>query len=403
MDEVRFSESVWVSMDIYNPDTTITASDLESFALGYLTVLPIRGVEGRTLDPDDAWATVLHAAVEQTSIHDITEQTTDTPCSDRVLEWLATVDHDLFEDAVNDALARQARQMLLKATPRNICLDFVDIYCHGRHHLTKAELCTTTPRDGTTKCHRYCAAFVLCRGKPLILAFTWMHGDESRDIAAKRVLGRVVDLDFTIECLLADRAFASAAGIDLMQTTAPMIAPLIRRGKKLAKLLDTKVSYWTKYAMYEGTAREVRFPLAICVSYQNGKRGKNGLLVRAYAACEQDARTPKQVEQTYRQRSAIETSFRTFREALATTTTRDPGIRLVYVGVAFLLRNLWILVGWTVLAQPRRGGRALPRWFPFKRFRKWIGHALDERLGWIWEVPTNGVGVPMNHRNAVAG
>ena len=75
----------------------------------------------------------------------------------------------------------------------------------------------------------------------------------------------------------------------------------------------------------------------------------------------------------------------------------------MYVGVAFLLRNLWILMGWAVLAQPRRGGRARPVWFPFKRFRKWIGYALDERFGCIWEVPTNGVGVPMSHRNAVAG
>ena len=390
-------------MDIFNPDKTITAADLESLALEYLNSLPIPGVEGRTLDPDDAWATVLHAAVEQTSVHNICEQTTDTPCSDRLLEWLATVDHDEYEDAVNDALAHQARQMLLKATPRSICLDFVDIHYHGRHHRTKTELCHTTPRDGTTKCHRYCAAFVLCRGKPLILAFTWMHGNESKNDAAKRVLGRVVDLGFRIECLLGDRAFASAAGIDTMQTTAPMIAPLIRRGKELAKLLDTQVSYWTEYAMYEGTAREVRFPLAVCVSYQKGKRGKTGLLVRAYAACEQADRTPKQVEQAYKQRSAIETSFRTFREALAKTTTRDPGVRLVYVGVAFLLRNLWILVGWAVLAHPRRGGRARPEWFPFKRFRKWIGHSLTERLGWIWVLPTNGVGVPVSHRSAVAG
>jgi len=147
----------------------------------------------------------------------------------------------------------------------------------------------------------------------------------------------------------------------------------------------------------------VRFPLAVCVSYQQGKRGKSGLLVRAFAACEQDARTPKQVEQAYKQRSAIETSFRTFREARAKTTTRNPGIRLVYVGVAFLLRNLWILVGWAVLAHPRRGGRARPVWFPFKRFRKWIDHALDEERGWIWELPTNGVGIPVNHRHAVAG
>ena len=390
-------------MDLCHPDEMITAADLESLALEYLTALPIPGVEGRTLDPQDGWATVLQAAVEQTSVHDVTKQTANTPCSDRVLEWLATVNHEEFEDAVNEALATQARQMLLKATPRSICLDYVDIHYHGCHFRTPAELCRTTPRDGTGKCHRYCVAFVICRNKPLILAFTWAHSDETKADAAERVLGRVVDLGLTIECLLSDRGFASAAGIADMQTIAPMIAPLIRRGKKLAQLLDTQVSYWAEYAMYEGTAREVRFPLAVCVSYRQGKRGKKGLLVRAYAACDQTDRTPKQVEQKYNQRSAIETSFRTSKEALAKTSSRNPGIRLVYVGVAFLLRDLWVLVQWAVLARPRRGGRALPSWFAFKRFCKWISHSLDERLGWIWELPTNGVGIPMSHRGPVAG
>jgi len=356
-----------------------------------------------TLDPKKGWQTVLHASVEQTSIHAITDQTTKTPCSDRVLEWLGTVVPDEFERAVNDQLAEQARTMLVAKTPRTVCLDFVDRHYHGHYYRVPTELCTTTPRDGTSTCHRYCAAFVLTRAKPMILAFTWVHGDESYADAAERVLGRVVEIGLTIECLLADRGFASAACIDLFRTVGPTIVPIIRRGEKLATLLDTHVSYWSEYAMYEGTAREVRFPLAICVSYQQGKRGKQGLLVQAYAACEQAARTPKQVERKYRDRSAIETSFRTFREALATTTSPNPGIRLVYVSVAFLLRNLWLIVRWAVLAHPRRGGRALPAWFTFKRFRKWIGHALDEELGWIWEVPTNGVGIPATNRPVVAG
>ncbi|WP_212750773.1 hypothetical protein [Haloterrigena sp. H1] len=54
----------------------------------------------------------------------------------------------------------------------------------------------------------------------------------------------------------------------------------------MAEKLDTSVSYWTEYVMYEGSERELRFPLAVCVSYQQGNRGKHGLLVRAYVACD---------------------------------------------------------------------------------------------------------------------
>lgn len=171
----------------------------------------------------------------------------------------------------------------------------------------------------------------------------------------------------------------------------------------MAKLLDTGVSYWTEYSIYEGTALRVWFPLAICVSYQKGKRGKTGLLVHAYAVCERPVRMPKQIEQAYKQGSAIETSFRTFREALAKTTTGKPDISLVYVGVAFLVRNLWILVGWVVLATPRRGGRTRPSWFLFKRFRNRLRHTLNEKPRCIWKVPTNGVGILPSHRSAIEG
>ncbi|WP_217563496.1 hypothetical protein [Halalkaliarchaeum desulfuricum] len=54
----------------------------------------------------------------------------------------------------------------------------------------------------------------------------------------------------------------------------------------MAEKLDTTVSYWTEYVMYKGSERELHFPLAVCVSYKQGNRGKHGLLVRAYVACD---------------------------------------------------------------------------------------------------------------------
>jgi IS4 transposase len=171
----------------------------------------------------------------------------------------------------------------------------------------------------------------------------------------------------------------------------------------MAEKLKTSISYWTEYVMHEGSERELRFPLAVCVSYQQGNRGKHGLLVRAYTACDLADRTPKEVEALYQKRSAIETAFRTMREARAYTTTTDPVVRLLFVLVSFLLRNLWLIVRWGVLATPRRGGRALPIWFRFEVFREWIDHALDEALLRKWEAPTNGVGIPAMYGQLDAG
>ena len=387
---------------LYHPDTVLTASDLETVALGLLAEIPIPGVEGCVFDSGIIRETLLQAAVDQKSIKAVTDTTRKTYSDDYTLAQLHTVPPEELEALVNTLFAQQAA-MILGPGPRIICLDFVDIHYHGCPHAEAGELCHTKPRDGTSQCHRYLAGFVLCRAKPLIVAATPVRGDEPKSDAVERLLDHVADLPFDIAGLLADRGFYDGASIERLDAEAPVALPIIRRGKQMAEKLETTVSYWTEYVMYEGSERELRFPLAVCVSYQQGNRGKHGLLVRAYVACDLTDRTPKEVEALYQKRSAIETAFRTMREARARTSTTDPAVRLLFILLSFLLRNLWVIVRWGVLATPRRGGRALPTWFRFEVFREWIDHALDEALGRKWEAPTNHVGIPVTYSQLDAG
>jgi hypothetical protein len=387
---------------LYHPDTVLTAADLEKLALGLLAEIPIPGVEGCGFDSGIIRQTLLQAAVDQKSIKAVTDTTRGTYSDDYTLAQLHTVPSDELEAVVNDLLVQQAT-MILGRGPRIICLDFVDIQYHGSPHADPGELCHTIPRDGTTQCHRYLVGFVLCRAKPLVVAVTPVRGDVPKSDAVERLLDHVAALPFDIAGLLADRGFYDGTSIERLDAVAPVALPIIRGGERMAEKLDTTVSYWTEYAMYEGSERELRFPLAVCVSYHQGNRGKHGLLVRAYVACDLTDRTPKEVEALYQKRSAIETSFRTMREARARTSTTDPVVRLVFVLVSFLLRNLWLVVRWGVLATPRRGGRALPVWFRFEVFREWIDHALDDTLRRVWEVPTNGVGIPATYSQLDAG
>ena len=107
-----------------------------------------------------------------------------------------------------------------------------------------------------------------------------------------------------------------------------------------ALLVHMHCPYMTTYRMYRGRDRELRFPLAVSVSYQNSDRDKHGGVVRGYVACDLVDRTPTQVERRYRKRLTIETSYRLFRQTRATTTTQDPMIRFAFVIVSFLLENL---------------------------------------------------------------
>lgn len=50
----------------------------------------------------------------------------------------------------------------------------------------ETEFCRMPARDGTTKCHRYCTAFVIARGKPLTLAVEPVTGTDSKADAVER-------------------------------------------------------------------------------------------------------------------------------------------------------------------------------------------------------------------------
>jgi IS4 transposase len=106
-------------------------------------------------------------------------------------------------------------------------------------------------------------------------------------------------------------------------------------------------------------------------------------------------RTPAQVATIYEKRSRIEKSYEKFREARALTTTPSTTIRLFYVGVGFLLEQLWLVLQWAVIAHPRRSGRSIPNDFTFTdAFLHGVEEVLDEELGWKEKHRTNGKGLP---------
>lgn len=380
-----------------DPDEFISNAQLKSLALELLELIPLKGIEGSGLDPEEIMEVVLRAAVGTTSVNGVTTNTTDTPNRKTVMEWLHTIEKDTMLDAVNDILAMVAMTVLDRDESRTVCIDFMDNPFHG-HPEDEDEFRRMQARDGTTKCHRYCTAFVIARGKPLTLAVEPVAGEDSKADAVERVLARVETYPFEIERILIDRAAFAGELIGVLRETAPPVFP-VRTGKdSLREKLSVNASYMTEETICEGKENEQTYPLAVNVTYQNGDRGKSGLKQTGYAAYGLEDRTPAQVAAIYDKRSRIEKSYEKFREARAATTTPSTTIRLFYVGVGFLLEQLWIVIQWAVLAAPQRGGRALPVEFTFGDvFLHGIEGVLDDELGWKEKHRTNGVGLPAGH------
>lgn len=87
----------------------------------------------------------------------------------------------------------------------------------------------------------------------------------------------------------------------------------------------------------DGTAK-----VTICVaskSYIHKKSGKRRTKKLLYAIWKV-RQTPQAIRETYRTRFGIETSYRQMNEARIKTCTRDPALRLLFIGIALVLRNV---------------------------------------------------------------
>ena len=119
--------------------------------------------------------------------------------------------------------------------------------------------------------------------------------------------------------------------------------------------------------------------MSICVAYRTyrrpgeKKRRKQKLLFAAWRV----KGSPTDIRERYRRRFGIETSYRQRRQARIYTCTPDPHLRLVFVAISLLLRNLWVWIHERYLKEG--GGETftlrLER-LRFKRLLEWINLAV---------------------------
>ena len=101
--------------------------------------------------------------------------------------------------------------------------------------------------------------------------------------------------------------------------------------------------------------------MPICVKCRN-RRGERGKRAGRHGSTPIGGFGPKRfdwVNETYRARFGIETSYRQMNQCRIRTTSKRFEVRFLYVAIAFLLRNLWVWLHHAVLSNPRRGGGEL--------------------------------------------
>jgi putative transposase len=342
---------------------------------------------------EQIWEVVLTAAASQTTIQQVCKGSAEAPCGNTVRGILhSQLSLEEVEAQANKTLAEKLPKRLAKK-PRWLAIDLVLVPYHGQPAHKPDEVVRSQAKSGTTHFHAYATAFVVERERRFTLALTFVRSTDCLTDIVDRLESRVKQLAISIRCRLLDRQFFTVEVIrHLKEARKSFIIPVIIRGKKSPPggtrvLVEDKRSGWKSYTLRSSKKGEVSLRVAVVARNWAGRMGKQGRRMLPYAVY--GVRTElREVASVYRLRFGIETSHRQMNQARGRTASRSPVLRLLYVGIAFMLRNLWAWLHWAVVAEPRRGRRKLRLWLmSLEQMLNWIAGIGREKLKTVRKIP----------------
>ena len=337
---------------------------------------------------------LFYAAAQLCSVFAACARLRTAPSDQAVRDALAALcpeESGVLEEQFNQSFAEQLPKGLKKRSQR-LAIDLTLVPYHGQPYRCSEEIYRSQAKSGTTHFHAYATCYVVHKGRRFTVAMMRVDHGTTMVAVLKRLLRQARRAGIRRSLLLLDRGFYSVKVIRYLQAARyAFIMPVIIRGRDAHDprgpsatrvFAVQKHRAWAKYTLTN--SEKIKATVRICVHCRNwaGHRKRRGRQTLVYAFWAIQPKTTEWVYQIYRLRFGIETSYRQLNEARIKTTTRNPQLRLLFIGIALVLRNLWVWVHWHYLASPRRGGRKLNLYkLRFKTLLMWLTHFAENTFG----------------------
>jgi hypothetical protein len=290
----------------------------------------------------------------------------------------------VLEGRLNEALTNQLPRRM-RHRRWQVAIDWHLSPYYGQPMKSRNEIVRSKPKQGTASFHAYASACIVQYGRRYTLALTWVRRHESMVVVLRRLIERIREIGLKIKCILADRAFFTAAVIEyFQQEQLPFLMPVMFRGRRPKKRKKPTGLQWIKRqpaGWYRHTMKKGKKELAvsICVGYRryrDRKTRKQKTQKMLFAAWRVRG-NPTEIRERYRKRFGIETSYRQMRQARIYTCTRSPHLRLFFMAIALMLRNVWVWIHQTRLAEGTGEKMILHlELLRFKRMLDWMVHEI---------------------------
>lgn len=318
------------------------------------------------------------------------------PCGETLRHYLRTglraEQLARLEREVNEALVAHLPERL-RHRPQEIAADFHDRPYYGKAPQEEALWVRGPAKAGTTRFFRIATAYVIHRGLRLTLAVHFVRPQETTTEVLQALLERTRLLAISISTLFLDKGFS---GIEVLRyltaAECPAIIACPIRGRRTPTASATRAlcqgrrSYRTSYT-FSSSAGSFTAPLAVCRVFTTARRTgrmqrRGAWLIFIVLGETLRPLSPRAVRRRYRRRFGIETSYRVAAQVRAWTSSPNPALRFLLMGLSLVLVNVWVRLCWLFTQVPRRGGRRLDVGrFRLHRFKRFITRALERTYG----------------------
>lgn len=312
---------------------------------------------------------IFFAAARTASIFDACGRLANAPSDQAVrnalLGWLGS-DMPELERRLNSALrAKLPKSLFRRRWP--MAVDTSEIAYYGRPWRRTREVRRGKRKAGTTRFHCYATLYVISHGQRFTVALTYVWKDDTNLTALQRLMRHASKAGLHPQYLLLDRGFYSLAIVQYLQAARyAFLMPVVHRGKKsrrplkqlrgTRRFLAWKRGGWATHVMDN---RKTRRKVRVCVSFPRHRRRSRQRRVRrrgrplVYIFWGFQPQSPAWAREQYRRRYGIESSYRQMNQARARTCSRKPVFRLLLVGIALILRNVWVWLHHQMLGRTR--------------------------------------------------
>lgn len=387
-----------------NDTPKLTADQvLEHARQGIEDHLPVQA-DGYRCTTDDLLNILLTAAARQCTIESARAELSSGPSAETIRQYL---NEQLTAERLPD-LERQLNEALEAQVPRRlwhraqeIAIDLHDRPYYGKTSQEEGLWVRSEAKEGTTHFYRVATAYVIHHGLRVTLALRFFVPTDSIVGVLELLLGRIKKLGIEINRLFLDKGFAGIDAQTYLEHNAipALIACSIRgrTGGTRALCRGTK-SYRTTHTFRNLAEKKERTAdVAVCRVFSTAKRTgrmerRAGWLVFILINLDLE---PRQARRLYRRRFGVETSYRCAGQVRAWTTSKNPALRFVLIGLSFFLLNVWLHLRWLYTQVARRGRRQLDtQLFTLTRFARFIVRAMEQRYGCILEIIAPAVPIP---------